>query len=485
MATASVVNGSWNTNVFFLNFENNPPYSLANNDLSGDTSSAQLIKKDNASMIELGFDIMIRRSGREKWRNFTHKSYRHQKRFKTLQQLRDFVSPNLTRSREDLYQQLNITQLNDKDIFIISAANHLVIIDERFFHRIKLFFVRKHVLVVPTESILMTKQFLHSFGQCINTLGTALIFAVNIAALIWLIEHKTNPDFDQNFGSGFGASIWFCVVTMTTVGYGDKVPKHFVSRLLVTVWMLFGLMLTAFITTNVMESVRKGMSKKGKIISCQEKTAAQESVPRMFDATLHTTPSYQKAIDLVKSGTVDAAFVDSNVAAYYLANNDPTGYLKIESEYDITIPLFAFAVISDSHSLRSDFDENVYGDNYFGHITTQVLTNKYVPSYTVYPYYLPSFGQLFRSSDYVVLCLLGSCIVILIAAVVCEALRWSRAGSVVAAKNDKVNEFEGTEECQKMMTEMERKFQEMMLTMVRRVENDMRRQSKSMTEEKV
>ena len=484
--TIRIVNGSWNTTIYFLNLENNPPYNtVKSNDISGE-NGVQLINPDNIGMIEKGFQIMTRKMGREKWNNFTETMYRHHKRFKTTKELVEFISPNQTRSRKDLYKQLNITKLNNQDIFVISTVNHLATFDDRFFYRVKLFVNRKHVLVVPTESILLTKQFLHSFGQCISTLNIAMAFAVNIAALIWLIEHKTNPDFEQNFGIGLGSSIWFCIVTMTTVGYGDKVPKHFVSKLLMSVWMLFGLMLTAFITTNVMESVSKGTSKHGKIISCHEKTPARGSVNRIFGATLHEAPSYRQAIDLVKSGTVDGAFVDVNVAAYYLANNDPAGYLKIESEYDIAIPIFAYVMISDSHSLIGDFVKHDYEhETYIGEITMQVLINKYVPNYTVYPYYLRSFRELFMTSDYS-MCLLVSAILLLVAAVVCEALRWSRESnsSVVSVKNNVTNTFEGSEKCQKMITEMERQFQEMMVTM-RRIENDMRRQSKRMTGESI
>ena len=479
--TIRIVNGSWNTTIYFMHFENNPPYNTVNsNDISGE-NGVQLINPDNIGMIEEGFEIMTRKKGREKWSNFTDTMYRHHNRFKTMKELVEFILPNQTRSKKDLYNQLNKTKLNNQDIFVISTVNHLAQFDDRFFYRIKLFVNRKHVLVVPTESILLTKQFLHSFGQCTSTLNIAMTFAVNIAALIWLIEHKTNPDFEQNFGAGLGSSIWFCIVTMTTVGYGDKVPKHFVSKLLMSVWMLFGLMLTAFITTNVMKSVSKGMSKHGKIISCHEKTAARHSVNRIFGATLHEAPSYRQAIDLVKSGTVDGAFVDANVAAYYLANNDPAGYLKIESEYDTAIPIFAYVVISNSHSLIGDFVKHDYNhETYINEIAMQVLINRYVPNYTVYPYYLRSFEELFLTSDYIVWCLLGSAILLLVAAVVCEALRWSRASksSAVAVKNNVANMLEGSENCQKMITELDRQFQEMMVTM-RRIENNMRRQSKT------
>ena len=38
---------------------------------------------------------------------------------------------------------------------------------------------------------------------------------------------------------------WWGFVTMTTVGYGDKVPKTFVARLFSVMWILMGITMTS------------------------------------------------------------------------------------------------------------------------------------------------------------------------------------------------------------------------------------------------
>lgn len=39
---------------------------------------------------------------------------------------------------------------------------------------------------------------------------------------------------DQTNINGFYDAFWFCIVTMTTVGYGDKTPKSLIGRILTT-----------------------------------------------------------------------------------------------------------------------------------------------------------------------------------------------------------------------------------------------------------
>jgi voltage-gated potassium channel len=70
---------------------------------------------------------------------------------------------------------------------------------------------------------------------------TVLMLIIVIAALMFTFEHTAQP---EAFGS-IGQSIWWSVVTLTTVGYGDVTPITVGGRILASVIMLLGVGLVA------------------------------------------------------------------------------------------------------------------------------------------------------------------------------------------------------------------------------------------------
>ena len=75
------------------------------------------------------------------------------------------------------------------------------------------------------------------FASSIVLLGLVLI----AAAAMHLVEHEAQPD---KFGS-IPDAMWWAVVTLTTVGYGDVVPITLAGRIVAGFTMLAGLMMLA------------------------------------------------------------------------------------------------------------------------------------------------------------------------------------------------------------------------------------------------
>ena len=80
-----------------------------------------------------------------------------------------------------------------------------------------------------------------------------LFFAMLASSIaIYLFERNANPEhFEHGWIRGVAAGMWWAAVTLTTVGYGDKVPKSLGGRLIALVWMFAGLFIIAGFTAAV------------------------------------------------------------------------------------------------------------------------------------------------------------------------------------------------------------------------------------------
>jgi polar amino acid transport system substrate-binding protein len=90
----------------------------------------------------------------------------------------------------------------------------------------------------------------------LSTIGLLLGLLLVVGFFAWLAERRANPrDFEPEPARGLFSGFWWAAVTMTTVGYGDKVPKSFVGRLLGVFWMFYALILSAIIVAQLSAAV--------------------------------------------------------------------------------------------------------------------------------------------------------------------------------------------------------------------------------------
>lgn len=83
-----------------------------------------------------------------------------------------------------------------------------------------------------------------------------ILLSFAAGAMVWLFEGRRNQEM---FGGGplrgLGHGIWWAMVTMTTVGYGDKAPKTPGGRIVALVWMVVSIILVASFTAAVTASL--------------------------------------------------------------------------------------------------------------------------------------------------------------------------------------------------------------------------------------
>ncbi|XP_028414374.1 uncharacterized protein LOC114537528 isoform X1 [Dendronephthya gigantea] len=95
----------------------------------------------------------------------------------------------------------------------------------------------------------------------IFALVLSLSWAVGIVG--WFLEHCYNSEqFRKPFVRGMFDGFWWALVTMTTVGYGDKTPKTILARILCVIWILAGAVLLSLFTANTTSIITESRIKK-------------------------------------------------------------------------------------------------------------------------------------------------------------------------------------------------------------------------------
>lgn len=81
--------------------------------------------------------------------------------------------------------------------------------------------------------------------ELVTTVFFALILLLVSSTLMYYVEHETNPEGFPNII----ATLWWAVVTLTTVGYGDVVPVTMLGKILNGITALIGIGVVALPTS--------------------------------------------------------------------------------------------------------------------------------------------------------------------------------------------------------------------------------------------
>ena len=91
--------------------------------------------------------------------------------------------------------------------------------------------------------------------QLLGTLAGLFGLLLFIGTIAWILERRQNAkQFDPSPVRGIGDGVWWAAVTMTTTGYGDKVPVSWRGRTLGLLWMFSSIFLTALFSASLASS---------------------------------------------------------------------------------------------------------------------------------------------------------------------------------------------------------------------------------------
>jgi polar amino acid transport system substrate-binding protein len=148
-----------------------------------------------------------------------------------------------------------------------------------------------------------------------------------VAHLVWWIERDdTDPQgFPTAYGKGIVDAYWWAVVTMSTVGYGDKRPKKIGGRAIAAIWMFIGIIWFAGLTATLssaltVDRIRHGEINDlpdlyGKKVAVIEDTTSEDFL-RYHNVRVVLTKSFDELIASLKSGRADAIVYDAPPLMY-------------------------------------------------------------------------------------------------------------------------------------------------------------------------
>jgi len=174
--------------------------------------------------------------------------------------------------------------------------------------------------------------------------------------LVWFFEHRRNP---QMFGgdtvNGVGSGFWWALVTLTTVGYGDKSPITVGGRVVAMLWMIVSLVvlssltaaITSSLTVNRLISEVSGPSDlHGKRVATVRGSASAEWLGNQGIA-FEGFKDLDQALKSVEEGDSDAVVYDAPILGYAVRNREGDKLRLLDTRFHNHFNAFALPQGSD------------------------------------------------------------------------------------------------------------------------------------------
>lgn len=225
------------------------------------------------------------------------------------------------------------------------------------------------------------------FSPTFAKIVVGLFVAMLVSAIaIYLVERKHQAsDFPRSFIKGVTAGLWWAAVTLTTVGYGDKVPKSSTGRLIATAWMFAGLFIVASFTAAVTSAMTVGRLQsyiagpadlaRVRIATIADSTSADYLKSRRIRFTAF--PDVSNALEALTVGRIDAVVYDAPVLQHRIlhdGNSDlyvlPTTFER--QDYAIAMPSESTLREPMNRALLKETNNPDWAavlDRYLGHAT--------------------------------------------------------------------------------------------------------------------
>ncbi|XP_028518307.1 uncharacterized protein LOC110250149 [Exaiptasia diaphana] len=218
----------------------------------------------------------------------------------------------------------------------------------------------------------------------VNTIFSAwpfLLFILGVAMtaglVVWMLEKVArSQEFTVKFATGAWDGFWWAVVTMTTVGYGDKAPKSIPGRLFCLLWIIVGInivatftaLITATVTANTQPYFNINGAKIGAVDGSEEFRLGVQMGAFMIG---FKHPS--KMTKALKAHDIDGLLIDNYALTRFSKFFETEKTIRLESTIDHRI---SYGMVLPSGNTKTETCIRKYMKNYrqetFGSISKQL-----------------------------------------------------------------------------------------------------------------
>ncbi len=192
-------------------------------------------------------------------------------------------------------------------------------------------------------------------------IGVLLFVLSIVGALVWLAERRdAETNFPRDPARGIANGIWFAIVTMSTVGYGDLTPKTRLGRAVTGLWIVISVitassLVAGIASTLTLTGLRTSMVStaeqlRGKTVAVLANSPG-EGFARDNGAWLREVNSLDAAYGLLSNRTVSAVVFDRPQLLYLLQQHRDSQLAVSTAEYQHQN--YAFAVPLSSELMSS------------------------------------------------------------------------------------------------------------------------------------
>ncbi|MEO0529347.1 MAG: transporter substrate-binding domain-containing protein [Planctomycetota bacterium] len=170
-----------------------------------------------------------------------------------------------------------------------------------------------------------------------------IITMLIVGVAVYVCEYRENR---EQFGGGpfrgVLAGLWWSAVTLTTVGYDDKVPKSSAGRVIAAVWMFSGLFIIASFTAAItsaltLSELRSSIAGPNDLARVQTGTVRDSTSDKYLRRRRLPSRRYddvEAALDALARNDCDAVVYDAAVLRYKVQLDHDDRLVVLPSEFE-------------------------------------------------------------------------------------------------------------------------------------------------------